>query len=97
MNLTQAEYILALSVIRRTLLDALDGHGMETLAALFYPMPQTAIAVMLDADPETALARTLTVCQRLLSLDDDARQALRHCLRWSSFTQIEQVMSDACG
>jgi hypothetical protein len=89
--LTQAEYILALSVIRRTLIDALNCHGLETLTGLFFPLPQAAIGLMLGADPETAFQRTLTVCQRLTALDDNTRKDVRHALRWYGVHQIKEV------
>ncbi len=89
-----AEYILALGVMRRTLLDALNGHGIETLAALFYPSQQAAIALMLDVDTDIALQRTLTACQKLLALNDGDRHKVRHALTWMSPGQVEDTLSE---
>jgi hypothetical protein len=91
-TLTPEEFRLALAVIRVALIDALNGYGMDTLATLFYPMPQAAVAVMLDSEPEIALRRTVEVVQRLLALDDEQRDRLRHCLTWSGTTAIEKVL-----
>jgi hypothetical protein len=91
------EYVLALAVIRRTLLDALNGYGLETLAALFYPAQQAAIAVLLDVDTNIAMQRTLTACQTLLTLDDDKRDQVRHALAWMSPGQLERTLEQALG
>ena len=91
------EYILALSIIRRTLLDALNGYGLETLTALFYPDQQAAIALLLDVDTDVALQRTLTACQTLVSLDDAKRDQVRHALAWMSPGQLEKTLQQALG
>lgn len=90
----QIKYILTLSVIRRTLLDALNGYGLETLAALFYPAPQSAISLMLEVDADVALQRTMSACQTLIALDDDKQQAVRHALTWMSPGQLETTLSE---
>jgi hypothetical protein len=94
-TLTPEEFRLALAVIRMTIIDALNGCGMETLATLFYPMPQAAVAVMLDSDPEGALRRTMELVQRMMTLTDEQREQIRHCLAWSGTTAIKEVLNNA--
>jgi hypothetical protein len=92
--ISRAEYHLALAVIRQTLLDALNGYGAEHLAALFYPMAQSALQILLDADPEHTMRRTLIACQQLIELSETDRSAIHRALVWNGFEQIYKVMSD---
>ena len=95
-HIDQPEYALALGVIRRTILDALNGYGGETLAQLFYPLPQTAISILLDTDPEQALATTMRACQRLLGMDDATRANVWHALAWGSQSKLKYLLQGDC-
>jgi len=90
------EYAVALGMVRTTILDALDGYGMDTLTDLFAPFAQSGLQELLDASPSVTWERTQRMCRRLLSLDDDTRQAVRHALTWGSLAQLEEAL-DANG
>ena len=89
------EYALALGMIRATILDALNGHGIDTLAALFSPLAQAGLQQLLDADDAVTWERTQIACRRLTALNDDQRRAVRHALNWGSLTQLEALIQDS--
>ena len=92
------EYAISLGVIRATILDALNGYGMDTLADLFSPFAQSGLQELFgDDDPDVTWATTQKMCHRLLALDDDKRQAVRHALTWGSLTKLEEALINADG
>lgn len=89
------EYAIALGVIRTTILDALNGYGMDTLSYLFTPLAQSGLHELLgNDDPDAIWETTKKMCRRLLALDDDKRQAVRHALTWGSLSQLEDALAN---
>ena len=87
------EYAISLGVIRVTILDALNGYGMDTLAYLFTPFAQSGLQELFGDDPDVTWAKTQKMCRSLLALDNDKRQAVRHALNWGSLTQLEALIN----
>jgi hypothetical protein len=87
------EYALALDVLRRTLIDALNGYGDEALAGLFSPPVQVAIEILMDANGHgEAIARRLA--RRIMTMPDEKREKIHHALTWKSLRQMREVFSE---
>jgi hypothetical protein len=91
--ISQAEYNLVISAIRQTIRDALNGHGIEEMLALFYPLPQAALQILLDADPEETAARTAEMFLYLKRMDDETRRQVRHAITWRGSNIIQDVLN----
>jgi len=87
------EYALALDVLRRTLIDALNGYGDEALAGLFSPPVQVAIEILMDANGHgEAIARRLA--RRIMTMDTEKREKIHHALTWKSLRQMREVFAN---
>lgn len=85
-------YALGLGTIRRCILDALDGYGLEELAYLFTPLAQYTLAELTGADSHTG-EMTRQAVQRLLDMTPEERQRVRHALNWHSVTQMREIFN----
>ena len=73
-------YGLALALVRQTLLDALNGHGMETLDCLFDPVQQAAIGRLFNQARYETEERTRLLILQIKSLSNNERARLRHMI-----------------
>jgi len=62
------EYALGLAVVRRTILDALDGGGVQVLDGLFTPLAQVVLMRLLGVDEDEVEERTHLAVETLRSL-----------------------------
>ncbi len=84
-------YALALQVIRRTILDALDGYGVEELTGLFSPLAQVALQRLLGTDEEQTLEITRQTCRQLLEIVEAGQgRRLRSAVAWGSMRRLQE-------
>jgi hypothetical protein len=79
-------YLLVLAVLRRTVMDALDGGELEELVWLFSPLAQMAIQRALGLNDEGALVATRRTVNALAkAVKNGDGDHLRHFISQNAF------------
>jgi len=85
------EYALVLAIIRQTILDGLDGEGVEVLEWLFTPLAQAGLGRLLGTDRETTLAATQRAVRRLRELAELGQgHRVRSLLAYRNLAQLQE-------
>ena len=87
------EYALALALIRRTILDALDGGGIHLLEWLYCDVAQTGLRWLLGTDVATTLEVTKQTVDRLAEITAAGQgEAVRRMLARRGSTKLGQLV-----
>ena len=87
------EYALALALIRRTVLDALDGGGIHLLEWLYCDAAQVSLQWLLGTDVETTLEITRQTVDRLTQIAAAGQGAeVRRALIWRGSTKLRELV-----
>jgi ssDNA-binding Zn-finger/Zn-ribbon topoisomerase 1 len=87
-------YRLSLEFIYRTLLDALNGHGAETLTALFSPLAQYGLSQLFDNADAYDVA--CGIAERVIQMDEEQRSQAHYALRYRSDRLVAEAFEDVC-
>ncbi len=91
----EPEYALGLAIVRQTILDALDGGGVQLLDYLFSPLAQAVLMRLLDADEEQVEVKTRLAVERLKRLVRKGHgHRLRHLLIKRSLEGLLRLLEE---
>jgi hypothetical protein len=85
------EYTITLAVVKQTLLDALDGEGVQALQWLYCDLAQAGLRQLLRADEAATLAATERTVARLTELVEAGEgRRVRQLLAYGDLRRLQE-------